>query len=135
MEELDFSRPENDGRNRCTSQLPWVFPNGKHPTCELEKYHPLDHGGDGFIWSDDEAMLVVDRHNLWYKALWAMILINAAYVVYAVVELILDRQDVPPLWYQITSPLVFVLLMITVVGYGRRKFKKERRRLYVEEQD
>lgn len=101
MEDLDFHRPELDGRNQCESQADVVFPNGKRPRCIGEKDHTLDHAGDGFYWTEEEAFkpinFKIDKALKWIDIiLWVWV---SVMVIYAAYRMIVDADSAVPLWW------------------------------------
>lgn len=122
MEELDFHRPELDGRNQCESQADVVFPNGKRPRCIGEKDHTLDHAGDGFYWTEEEAFKPATWHVKnelkYFMALFWVILGGST--LYAIYQIVTDVTSDVPFWWYFTAYGSAAALIAISIYRGKR---------------
>lgn len=127
MEELDFSRPENDGRNRCLSLSPYgiEYPNGDPYRCELERDHTIEHSAHGKLWDDDQERKP-KKVIPWERLVYFFVFLLAGFVGYAIFQSHRDSPGAVPLWYYIGVSIVLLAEIISLTGLiiSDRKVKK-----------
>lgn len=126
MEELTWYRDELGGEYQCPSHLPFTMPNGKKPRCRLAVDHTMEHGGDGFIWTDEEEEKLPSKFSKILKVLQKIFFaIIALSVVYAFYKIVTDLNSEPPIWWYVLSYGSAVLLLV-ISGLRNRVKRKER---------
>jgi antibiotic biosynthesis monooxygenase (ABM) superfamily enzyme len=122
-DDLDFSRPENDGRNQCPSISPWTYDDESDVRCQVEKNHPGDHAGDGWYWTDEQERKPKKR-NKWDIAFWIAASLNLVLLAFSVTQLFVNPDSEPPVWYLVSTWVIFLILLITLIGDVYTKHKK-----------
>lgn len=127
-DELDFSRPENDGRNRCLSLSPYgiEYPNGEPYRCELEREHAIEHSAHGRLWDDNEERKFKKKVIPWEGLVYFFVFLLAGFVGYAIVQSNRSNPGDVPIWYYVGVSIVLAAEIVSLVGLfiSERKVKK-----------